>query len=97
MARQVSFRVGPARLYVMPKGIERQGMVEEDAAKWTSKYGSVVSTVWECAVADGMTEVGLTERMVYLRKRSTASGTPPAAGGLHTLRCHVAPGLDCHE
>ncbi|MGE5258291.1 MAG: linear amide C-N hydrolase, partial [Hyphomicrobiales bacterium] len=65
------------QLYVMPKGIERQGMVEDNPAKWTSKYASVVSAVWDCAVADGMNEAGLTARMLYLAetqygKRDTA-------------------------
>lgn len=65
------------QLYVMPKGIERQGMVEDNPAKWTSKYGSVVSAVWDCGVADGMNEAGLTARMLYLAetqygKRDTA-------------------------
>jgi choloylglycine hydrolase len=54
------------KLCIMPKGIERQGMVDENPLKWTSKYGSVVATVWDCCTADGMNEAGLTARMLYL-------------------------------
>jgi choloylglycine hydrolase len=54
------------KLFVMPKGIARQGMVEENPLKWKSKYGSVVASVWDCCTADGMNEAGLTARMLYL-------------------------------
>lgn len=73
------------QLYVMPKGIERQGMVDENPAKWTSKYGSVVSTVWECVVADGMNEAGLTARMLYLAETQyeKRDHCPPRGFHLH--------------
>jgi penicillin V acylase-like amidase (Ntn superfamily) len=54
------------KLYVMPKGIEQQGLVETNPVKWTSKYGSVVATVWDCAVTDGMNEAGLNASTLYL-------------------------------
>ena len=54
------------KLYAMPKGIKRQGMVADNPAQWTSKYGSVVAAIWDCAVADGMNETGLTANALYL-------------------------------
>jgi penicillin V acylase-like amidase (Ntn superfamily) len=54
------------KLYVMPKGIEREGLVEINPIKWTSKYGSVVAASWDSAVSDGMNEAGLSARMLYL-------------------------------
>ncbi len=54
------------KLYVMPKGIERHGLVDTNPAQWTSKYGSVVAAIWDCAVADGMNEAALTANMLYL-------------------------------
>lgn len=54
------------KLYAMPTGIERQGLVETDPITWTSKYGSVVAAVWDCAVPDGVNEAGLTASMLYL-------------------------------
>ncbi|NNE45439.1 MAG: linear amide C-N hydrolase [Deltaproteobacteria bacterium] len=54
------------KLYVMPKGIKRQGMTEANPLKWTSKYGSIVASVWDCATADGMNEAGLSVNLLYL-------------------------------
>ncbi len=54
------------KLYVMPKDIRRQGLVETNPIRWTSKYGSIVASVWDCAVADGMNEAGLIANMLYL-------------------------------
>jgi penicillin V acylase-like amidase (Ntn superfamily) len=54
------------KLYAMPKGIERQGLVETNPLTWTSKYASVTTAVWDCAIPDGMNEAGLTARALYL-------------------------------
>ena len=53
-------------LYVMPRGIKRQGMTPTNPLKWTAKYGSVVAVVWGAATADGMNEAGLTANLLYL-------------------------------
>lgn len=54
------------KLFVMPKGVERDGLVDENPLKWTSKYGSLVTTVWDCAAADGLNEAGLNVNLLYL-------------------------------
>ena len=54
------------KLYALPKGIERDGRVEENPVRWTSKYGSVISLVWDCATADGLNEAGLCANLLYL-------------------------------
>jgi len=54
------------KLYTMPKGIERDGRVDENPVRWTSKYGSVISLVWDCATADGLNEAGLNVNLLYL-------------------------------
>lgn len=54
------------KLYAMPKGIEREGLVDTNPARWVSKYGSIVASIWDCAVADGMNEAGLTANALYL-------------------------------
>jgi len=54
------------KLYVMPKGIERNGLVETNPAKWTSKYGSIAVAVWDGATTDGMNEAGLVANILYL-------------------------------
>jgi penicillin V acylase-like amidase (Ntn superfamily) len=58
---------------VFPRGMERDGgklggevVVKENAAKWTSKYGSMVTTVYGVGAADGFNEKGLAFHMLYL-------------------------------
>jgi choloylglycine hydrolase len=60
-------------LTVFPRGMERDGgkagpetVVTENPARWTSKYGSVVTTVYGVGTADGMNEKGLAVHMLYL-------------------------------
>lgn len=53
-------------LYAMPMGIERQGLAETNSAKWTSKYGSVVTVDWDGATTDGLNEAGLGANLLYL-------------------------------
>lgn len=54
------------KLYVLPRGVERSGLTEANPLRWTSRYGSVVANIWDCAVADGLNEAGLSARLLYL-------------------------------
>lgn len=54
-------------LWVMPRGMAREGGVPENPAKWTSKYGSVVTSVYDLGAADGVNEKGLAGHMLFLR------------------------------
>ncbi|MCE3076498.1 linear amide C-N hydrolase [Chryseobacterium gwangjuense] len=56
----------PANLWILPKGIDRTGEVGSLSEKWTSKYGSVVSTSWDIASSDGMNEKGLVANLLWL-------------------------------
>jgi len=56
----------PANLWILPKGIDRTGEVGALSEKWTSKYGSVVSTSWDIASSDGMNEKGLVANLLWL-------------------------------
>lgn len=60
-------------LTVFPRGMERDGgmvgpesVVPENPARWTSKYGSLVTTVYGIGTADGVNEKGLAIHMLYL-------------------------------
>jgi penicillin V acylase-like amidase (Ntn superfamily) len=60
-------------LTVFPRGLERNGgvvgaevVVTEHPAKWTSKYGSLVTTIYGIGTADGINEKGLSAHMLYL-------------------------------
>lgn len=60
-------------LTVFPRGLQRDGgrlgpdvLVKENAKKWTSKYGSLVTTLYGIGTADGLNEKGLGVHMLYL-------------------------------
>ncbi len=56
----------PANMWMLPRGIERNGQVGANSIKWKSKYGSVVTTAWDIASADGMNEKGLVGNLLWL-------------------------------
>lgn len=60
-------------LTIFPRGMTRDGgkagpdvVVSENPARWMSKYGSVVTTIYGIGSADGMNEAGLAAHMLYL-------------------------------
>jgi penicillin V acylase-like amidase (Ntn superfamily) len=61
-------------LWIFPRGMKRDGGLGKGALEWTSKYGSVVASVYEGGSADGMNEKGLVANMLYLAE----SEYPPA-------------------
>ena len=52
-------------LWLYPRGLERTGNTKTPFT-WKSKYGSVVTTIYEGAAADGMNEEGLVANLLYL-------------------------------
>lgn len=56
----------PANLWVFPRSMERNGEVGAASVKWTSKYGSVVTSSFDIATTDGMNEKGLVANMLWL-------------------------------
>jgi penicillin V acylase-like amidase (Ntn superfamily) len=61
-------------LTVLPRGMERDGgragsevVVGSNPARWTSKYGSLVTTIYGMGTADGFNERGLGAHMLYLK------------------------------
>lgn len=63
-------------MWLYPRGLERNSNTENPVI-WTSKYGSVVTTIYEGASADGMNEAGLVANLLYLPQ----SVYPPATEG----------------
>ena len=55
-----------SNLWVFPKGMERNGETGANSLKWTSKYGSVVTSAFEIASTDGMNEKGLVANLLWL-------------------------------
>ena len=53
-------------LWVLPRGMERDGACGPNSPTWTSKYGSLIATAFDAATADGMNEKGLVANLLYL-------------------------------
>lgn len=75
------------RLVVFPRGMKRNGgltgdvvTVAENPAVWTSKYGSVVVTVYGIGTADGVNEKGLASHMLYLNATDFGARNPKKPG-----------------
>lgn len=54
------------KLCVTPRGVERNGLTDENPLKWTAKFGNVTAVIWDCAVTDGLNEAGLGVNILYL-------------------------------
>lgn len=60
---------------VFPRGLHRDGsragqdvFVHQNPAKWTSRYGSMVTSLYGMGTADGFNEKGLAAHMLYLNE-----------------------------
>jgi len=60
-------------LTAFPRGMARDGgkagpdvLVADNAARWVSKHGSLVTTIYGIGSADGLNEAGLAAHMLYL-------------------------------
>jgi penicillin V acylase-like amidase (Ntn superfamily) len=53
-------------IWVLPAGIERDGLAGENSLKWTSKYGSVVNSAYNITSDDGINEKGLVVNFLWL-------------------------------
>ena len=79
-------------LWVFPQGMERNGQAGENSLRWTSKYGSVISSGYDISTTDGMNEAGLVANLLWLVESSypefgehTAPGLSIAAWGQYIL------------
>ncbi len=55
-----------SEIWVLPRGIARTGEAGADSPHWQAKYGSVVTSAYGIASADGMNEKGLVMNLLYL-------------------------------
>jgi choloylglycine hydrolase len=62
-------------MWLYPRGLERTSNTKTPLT-WTSKYGSVVTTIYEGAAADGMNEAGLVANLLYLPQSVYPPETP---------------------
>lgn len=74
-------------LTVFPRGRQRNGgvlgsevVVKDNPARWTSKYGSLVTTLYGIGTADGLNEKGLAAHMLYLNATDFGPRNPRKPG-----------------
>lgn len=56
----------PTNLYILPRGMERNGEAGPTSIRWTAKYGSVVATGLDVSTTDGVNEKGLAANVLWL-------------------------------
>ena len=62
-------------LWVFPRGMQRNGEVGPKSVKWTSKYGSLVASVYNIATGEGVNEKGLAVYLLYLNEADYGKST----------------------
>lgn len=65
-----------ANIWVFPRGLERTGEVGARSIKWTSRYGSTITSAWDISTTDGMNEKGLVANVLWLVESEYAKFDP---------------------
>ncbi|MFW5488458.1 MAG: linear amide C-N hydrolase [Desulfovibrio sp.] len=55
-----------SNIWAFPRGMQRSGAVAENPVRWTSKYGSVITTGFDVVTTDGLNEKGLSAGLLNL-------------------------------
>lgn len=64
-------------LWVLPAGLDRVGHGDDaNPLRWTSRFGSVVATVWDLATSDGVNERGLAAHVLWLAEADFGERDP---------------------
>lgn len=70
----------PTDLWVLPRGMNRDGAAGENSYKWKSKYGSLVVTMYENLSMSGVNEAGLSAHVLWLEGTKVAPRDPKLPG-----------------
>lgn len=55
-----------SNLWVLPRGMQRTGQTGDNTLRWTSKYGSVITSGYDISTTDGVNEAGLAANLLWL-------------------------------
>lgn len=55
-----------SNLWVLPRGMARTGETGSNTLRWTSKYGSVITSGYDISTTDGVNEAGLNANLLWL-------------------------------
>lgn len=69
-------------LWILPRGIERNGETGQNTIRWTAKYGSVIATGYDISTTDGANEDGLSANVLWLVESEYPTFEPRSKPGL---------------
>lgn len=55
-----------SNLWILPRGIARNGQAGPNSLRWTSRYGSVIVSGYDVSTTDGVNEAGLEANLLWL-------------------------------
>lgn len=55
-----------SNLWVLPRGMQRSGEAGRNSLRWTSRYGSLVTSGYDVSTTDGVNEAGLHANLLWL-------------------------------
>ena len=55
-----------SNFWVFPRGMDRSGLAGKNSLKWTSKYASVITSVYDEGSSDGINEKNLSGHLLWL-------------------------------
>ena len=64
-----------SNMWVLPRGMKRDGMGGKNTVTWESKYGSLVVSGYDIGTSEGMNEKGLVVNMLALAESDTELDT----------------------
>ncbi|WP_027016348.1 linear amide C-N hydrolase [Comamonas composti] len=71
-----------SNLWVMPRGMERTGQAGPNSLRWTSRYGSVITSGYDISTTDGVNEAGLAANLLWLVESQYPNFGPSSKPGL---------------
>lgn len=74
------FMTTNASIWTFPAGMSRNGAAGANSLTWTSKYGSVITAMYEAATVDGINSKGLTGNFLYLSDSNYGTRNPSLPG-----------------
>lgn len=78
-----------SNIWVLPRGMTRDGLAEKNPLKWTSKYGSVIVSAYDVGTADGVNEKGLGVHYLYLPETAVGKRDEKLPGLSMSLWCNT--------
>ena len=83
-----------SNMWVLPRGMKRDGMGGKNSIEWESRYGSLIVTGYDIGTSEGMNEKGLVVNMLALAESDY--GKPPEGASVICLSTWAQYILDHH-